>query len=126
MANTPCTLSGVGSPKSLPWPWGMNQPLVWRLSGLAGPLPAPLPFGMTSGGVCPRWRGGGETLETELRFVRVRRAGPPFVLGGFAGSIAFDGARERDRLRENSAPPAPFAETGDGVCRCPFACPFGG
>lgn len=101
----------------------MNQPLVCRLSGLAGPRPALLPFGMTSGCVCPRCSGGGETLETELRFVRVRRAGPPFVLGGFAGSIAFD-VRERDRLRENSVPPC--AETGEGVWRCPFGPPFGG
>lgn len=108
----------------MPWPCGINQPLVCRLSGLAGPRPALLPFGMTSGCVCPRCSGGGETLETELRFVRVRRAGPPFVLGGCAGSIALDGARERDRLRENSAPP--FAETGDGVWRCPFGPPFGG
>lgn len=34
------------------------------------------------------------------------------------------GARERDRLLENSAP-VPFAETGDGVWRWPFAWPFG-
>ena len=102
----------------------MNQPLVCRLSGLAGPRGAPFgPLGITSGCVCPRCSGGGDTLETLLRFVRVRRAGPPFVLGGFAGSSAFAGARERDRLRENSvAPPPPFADTGDGVWRVP--CPF--
>ena len=64
----------------------------------------------------PRWRGGGDTLETLLRLVRVRRAGPPFVLGGFAGSNV-EGARERDRLLENSAAAAPLAETGDGVWR---------
>ena len=95
----------------------MNQPLVWRLRGLAGPLPAALePLGMTRGCVWPRWSGGGDTLETLLRLVRVRRAGPPLVLGGFAGSKEFAGARERDRLLENSAP-APFADTGEGVCR---------
>lgn len=94
----------------------MNQPLVCRLRGLAGPRPAPFALGMTSGWVCPRCSGGGDTLETLLRFVRVRRAGPPLVLGGFAGSKEFAGARERDRLLENSAP-APFADTGEGVCR---------
>ena len=47
------------------------------------------------------------------------------VLGGFAGSRG--GARERDRLLENSAA-VPLAETGEGVWRWPLvACPaFGG
>ena len=70
----------------------------------------------------PRWRGGGDTLDTLFRFVRVRRAGPPLVLGGFAGS-SVEGARDRDRLLENSAAPAPLAETGDGVWRWPFVWP---
>ena len=103
----------------------MNQPLVCRLSGLVGPRPALLPFGMTSGWVCPRCRGGGDTLDTLFRFARVRRAGPPLVLGGFAGSSVFGGARDRDRLLENSAA-LPFAETGDGVWRWPLAWPFEG
>ena len=100
----------------------MNQPLVCRLRGLAGPRPAPFALGMTSGWVCPRCSGGGDTLETLLRFVRVRRAGPPLVLGGFAGSMPplVGGARERDRLLENSAP-VPLAETGEGVWRWPLA-----
>ena len=47
------------------------------------------------------------------------------VLGGFAGSKEFGGARERDRLLENSVP-FPLAETGDGVWRWPLGWPFGG
>ena len=45
------------------------------------------------------------------------------VLGGFAGSRLAGGARDRDRLLENSVP-APFAETGEGVCRWPLGWPF--
>ena len=102
----------------------MNQP-VWRLRGLDGPRAAPFaPLGMTSGWVWPRCSGGGDTLETLLRLVRVRRAGPPLVLGGFAGSMPplVGGARERDRLLENSAP-VPLAETGEGVWRWPLGGP---
>ena len=42
------------------------------------------------------------------------------VLGGFAGSRG--GARERDRLLENSAA-VPLAETGEGVWRWPLGGP---
>ena len=55
---------------------------------------------MTSGWVmCPRCSGGGDTLEMDPRFARVRRAGPPFVLGGGCGSERIDERlRERERL----------------------------
>lgn len=103
----------------------MNHPFVCKLNGLAGPLPfappAPLLPGITNGCAC-RCNGGGLTLDTLFRFVRVLRAGPPLVLGGFAGSVAAADARERerDRLLLNSAPAPPVADTGDGVWRIPL------
>lgn len=72
--------------------------------------------GMTSGWVWPRWRGGGLTLETLLRLARVRRAGPPCVLGGLA--LAWEVAVrmrevERERLLEKSW----AGSSGEGVWR---------
>ena len=65
--------------------------------------------------ICPRCSGGGDTLETLPRFVRVRRVGPPFVLGG-----GCEGAEMEERLRERDRPcedvGGPFAD-GEGVWR---------
>lgn len=120
----PWRLSGVGKLNSLPFAppfpfWfcpGMNHPPVCRLKGLTGPRPpAPDPDpGITSGWVC-RCNGGGLTELTLLRFARVRRVGPPFVLGGCTDE-GVGGARERERDREREEVGlAVVALTGEGV-----------
>lgn len=135
-ANPPCTLSGVGRLYSpiplLPMLPGVpipNHPEVCRLSGdRAPPGAAGLAPGMMSGWVmCPRCNGGGDTEEMLPRLVLGRRAGPPFVLGGFAGfsdcCCVDTELRERERLREKLSLPLVVemgvggGRTGLGVCR---------
>ena len=79
--------------------------------------------------MCPRCNGGGDTEDTLPRFVLARRAGPPFVLGGFeglTGGAADTELRERDLLREKWSLPLVVemgvggGRTGLGVCRVPF------
>lgn len=97
---------------------GWNQPDVWcmpsgdRALWLCADEDGE---GITSGCVSPRCRGGGDTLETLPRFARVRRVGPPFVLGGgCAGVWIEDRLRERERPCEDVG--GPFAD-GEGVWR---------
>lgn len=79
---------------------------------------------MTSGWVmCPRCNGGGDTDDTLPRFGLVLLAGPPFVLGGFAGLTGWADTelRDRDRLREKLSLPlvemgVGGGRTGLGVC----------
>jgi hypothetical protein len=79
--------------------------------------------------MCPRCNGGGDTEDTLPRFVLARRAGPPFVLGGFeglTGDTTDTELRERDRLREKWSLPLVVemgvggGRTGLGVCLVPF------
>ena len=98
---------------------GWNHPDVWCMpSGDRALLFCDeLLFGggMTRGWVmCPRCSGGGDALETLPRFARVRRVGPPFVLGGGCEGVWMDRLRERERPCEEVG--GPLAE-GDGVWR---------
>ena len=107
---------GSDVPSPLP---GWNQPEPCIPSGdRALPCPDADDGGMISGCVmCPRCSGGGETLEIEPRFVRVRRVGPPFVLGGGCGcadACIDDRLRDRERPCEDDG--GSFAD-GEGVCR---------
>lgn len=110
----PWCIEGSDVPSDEP---GWNQPEVWCTpSGERALLFCDEDDGgMISGWVmCPRCNGGGDTLEMLPRFGRVRRAGPPFVLGGGCGSDRMEERlRERERPCEEVGGPL---EDGDGVC----------
>ena len=98
--------------------------LMWGALVRAPPGAPGLAPGMTSGWVmCPRCNGGGDTDDTLPRFGLVLLAGPPFVLGGFAGLTGWADTelRDRDRLREKLSLPlvemgVGGGRTGLGVC----------